>query len=200
VNVGVQYKSKGGIRINPVIRFDNGYPYGGGNLTPVVVNGVALQVPSTDNYTSTVQEPGASPNFAVNYTDPTNPGTVLSPNIYATRGTPERSSPGGELTNPRMHMDFTLEYQIPNTKSTFGVQVTNIFGLVYGEPQINPYYMPIATGVSGYNSGQTAASQDPAYAVFGTSNLVTAQHGNQPYILLPNQAPAQFNFYYQLAL
>ena len=200
VNIGAQWKCQCGIRINPTIQFDGGYPYGIGNTTPVVVNGVGLNVTSTNNFSSTPIEPAATPNYAVNFVDPTNPGNLLAPNIYATRGTPETSSPGGELTQPRMYMNLTLEYSPPNTHSTFGLQVLNVFDLVYAEPAANPYYAPLATGVATYQTGQTAAAQSGAYSPYGTFNLMPIQFGSSPYVLYPNHPPTQFNLYYQFNL
>jgi len=133
-NVGVQYKTRNGFRINPVFRYDRGFPFGSGNTTPIVINGQPVNVTST-NITNQVPVISSSSNDAVNYIDPTNPGTALRPNIYATRGTAETSAPGGALTKPRLFTDMTFEYAPVGTKTTFGLQVTNIFNLFYSGHQ-----------------------------------------------------------------
>jgi hypothetical protein len=200
VRVGAQYKTKGGLRFNPVIRFDDGYPYNIGSTTPVIVNGVGLNVPSTNNILS-VTQPGAAPSSAVQFVDPTNPGNLLAPNIYATRGTPEKALPGTILSSPRTYMDMTVEYTIPHTKNTFGVQVQNVFGLVYGEPSLNPYYQDIATGVPGVETGAIPNAATFASYGYGTASTLTPiQFGNRPFILLPNGQPVTFNVYYQVSL
>ena len=200
VDLGVQYKTRNGFRINPVFRYDNGFPYGTGNTTPITFNGVSMNVPSSNNASSLPIVPSASATAAVNYIDPTNPGSLLAPNFFATRGTPERSSPGGELSSQRLFTDLTLEYQAKPNRPTFGLQILNLFDNYYTEPAINTRYQPIATGVAGYQTGTTSAVFSSLYNGFGVTNWNSFRFGQSPYILYPLNQPLTLRAYIQLPL
>jgi len=197
VRTGFQYRSRAGIRINPVITYDRGYPIGSGLLTPVLINGVGLNVPSSNNAKSLpVQNTTGA--IAYQYVDPTNPGNVLHPNFYANRGTPEGNAPGGVLSNPRVYADMTVELSPPHTHSTFGVAILNISNLYYSEPFYNTRYQPVATGVAGPLTGQSAGTQ--SLQQYGVVNYGPVQHAFEPYNLFPSNMPRTFRLYYQLAL
>lgn len=213
INAGAQYKTKSGWRFNPTVNFDRGFPIGVGNLTPSgatspaggQINGQFYNIPSTNignAIPGAVDYRGSQGSIvAVNYVDPQNPGNYFNPYINATRGTAETSSPGGVLSKPRMYANMSVEYTV--RRNTFGVLVSNIFNNVYGEPSINPFYQPVATGISGPASGTQAAANPitnlQAY-LHGQRNLPSNANPTGAYIELPNQAPRTFNFYYQLAL
>ena len=199
VKSGVTYKHKR-LRINPVINYDRGYPIGTGLLTPVVINGVGTNVPATNNATSlSVQNPTAA--IAYGYVDPTNPGTVFRPNIYATRGTPESASPGGVLSAPRVFANLTLEYGLGGrSHSSIGVQAINLFNNYFSEPITNTRYQPVATGVAGPLTGQSGASQVPLYQNLGVINYGSLQHAQSAYNLFPNGQPLTYRLYFQVGL
>ncbi len=149
-----QYKWRSGWRVNPIIGFNVGYPYGSGLLTATTVNGVAANVPNTN--VSIQPALGGAP-AATRYVDPANPGSIFAPNIAAARGTPENNSAGGQLTNSRVNLaNITVEYNKPGTRSTFGLLVSNLFNNVYGIPSLNGRYQPVATGISGPRTGTTS--------------------------------------------
>ena len=197
--LAMQYKSKGGLRINPQIYYVRGYPYGEGKLTATIVNGKAFNVPNTN-----ITDPNGSA-AASFYIDPLNPGTLLTPNIAASRGTPEANSAGGVIARANIFTNLTVEFSKPGSRSTLGVQVFNLFGNVYsrfggGSPLVtNTRYQPIATGVSGPLSGYSGTSA--RFPSLGTSPYYGAeQNGQLPYRIRPNQEGTQYQFYYNLKL
>jgi len=193
--MGLSYKTHSGFRINPVLTANIGYPYGVGLLTPFIYNGRGINVPGT-NVTNQY-----APNGAVQWVDPANPGSIFSPNIAATRGTPERAAAGAELTKPNVIGNLTIEYSPARTRSTFGVQVLNVFANSYAatgnQPLlINGNYYPVTTGVAapltGQNINNTVAPKEVPLR-YG------AAQPNLPYLLGISTSPF-FRFYYQLAL
>jgi Carboxypeptidase regulatory-like domain/TonB dependent receptor-like, beta-barrel len=176
-------------RINPVIGFNVGYPYGGGYYTAVYCNGKPVIVPSSSLSTIFSQTPG--------YIDPLDPGSCTAPNIAATRGIHEPGLPGGLLTTPRLNADVTFEYSPPANgaaRSVFGLQVRNVFNQLYNVPVVNGCYgIPVTTGLTSGTSPCTYAT--PQYAPPDVS-----AHGSNPYLTFPNEPPISFRFYYQVTI
>ncbi len=188
-----QYKSRGGIRINPVVSWDRGYPIGAGLIAPYVVNGVAYNVPNT-NVTSPF---GSTSAYA--YVDPLNPGTYFKPNIYATRGTPEGNSAGGALSSPHLNTNVTFEFNPPGSRSTFGILIANLFNQLYGNPAFNARWQPVATGLGGPETGSSTTYYNfPELGV--SSTYAHDRYGYDPYLLSPTNRPLTMRFYYQLGL
>lgn len=194
-----QYKTKGGLRINPQIYYVRGYPIGQGNLTAAYVNGIPANVLNTNATNAN----GSSSAF--NYVDTENPGSVFKPNIAATRGTPDGNAAGALLSRAAVFTNLTLEFSKPGSKSTVGVQIFNLFGNVYNgfgggnNTTVNTRYQPIATGVSGPLSGySTTAALFPS---LGTAAYNTpAVNGQSPYQIRPRTEGTQYQFYYNLKL
>lgn len=190
--LAVQYKTKNGWRINPVVQYQRGYPLGAGSVTAVFINGKAYNVPST-NVTSPNGSTGATA-----YVDPQNPGSLTDPNIAATRGFTEGSSPGGFLSNARFNTNLTVEYSRPGTRSTLGIFVTNLFNQLYGYPTLNGRYQPLAEGIAGIKTG---TSTNPInYPGIGFAQYGANRFGSDPFLISPVNAPTAIQFYYQLAL
>ena len=188
-----QYKWRSGWRLNPIVGFNDGYPIGTGLVTAYQLNGVNYNLPSTN-----ITNPNGSTS-ATQYVDPANPGTVFNPNIDASRGTAEKNSPGGVLSAPRINIvNLDFEYNKPGTRNTFGLLVTNVFNQVYSQPGFNGRYQPVATGISGPQSGTTSGAA--YFPQLGYTNYAPYRFNNQPYILTPNGTPTGFRFYYQLSL
>jgi len=205
--LGLTYKSRNGLRINPIVSYDKGFPIGAGTLTSAYVNGVATVVPNVN-----ISIPGFGPvsnsgsaSGVSQYVDPTNPGTVSNPKLAATRGTPETSLTGGILSKARFNTDLVLEYAPPGTHNTFGVYVSNLFNQIYAEPNLNPRYQPVATGVAGPNTGQVSTvgslGAGPAGAL-GFANYGNERFGYNAYNFTPSLTtlPISFRFYYQLGI
>jgi Carboxypeptidase regulatory-like domain/TonB dependent receptor len=191
--LALQYKWRSGWRVNPIIGFNDGYPIGAGLITPFGLGGKNFNLPST-NLTSQAGSVGAS-----QYVDPANPGSVFHPNVAASRGTPEKNSPGGVLSAPRVNIaNIDFEYNKPGTKNTFGLLVANVFNQIYSQPAFNPRYQPVATGISGPRSGSTSGAA--LFPQLGYRNYASFRGNNQPYLLTPSGTPTEYRFYYQLSL
>jgi hypothetical protein len=188
VNAALNWKNKHGFRINPVLSFNVGYPYGAGYYTAVYCNGKAVIVPSTSLTTVFSQAPG--------YIDPLDPGTCTAPNIAATRGVHEPGLPGGLLTAPRVNANLTFEYSPVGTRSTFGLQIQNLFNQLYNVPIVNGCYgTPVTTGLQ---SGTSPCTYSPANPQYGAPD-VTA-HSGEAYLTYPNLQPITFRLYYQVSI
>jgi len=194
--VGGTYRTKSGFHINPVIAYDRGFPIGVGNIVATQIGTAYFNLPQTNlvttRYSGYLGITGAA--NATNYVDPSNPGSRSQPNIAATRGTPETAAAGGVLSRPRLNSNLALEYA--HQRNTFGVLAENLFGNVNGEPIVNPFYQPVATGVAG---PQTGTGGPAAFGQPGYANLPGTAHAFEPYIQIPNR-PLVLRFYYQLAL
>jgi hypothetical protein len=202
--LSVEYKTRGGLRINPVIQYTRGYPYNQGSFAPVFLpNGVAANVPNTN-----LTAPNGS-NQAPCYVDPSSPGSLTSPNLVACRGTAETPSAGGILSNGRFDTDLTVEYSPPKSRLLFGVQLLGLFNNLYSYPTENDCYQPVATGVSGPASGTGACGYSTS--AYGNGfNGNTNIRGGSPYLLIPNnnfsftaqtqQSPLLTLFYVQAKL
>ena len=169
MRLGGLYNFKNGLSVSPQLQFNIGYPYTIGNtiagclaLAATGICGQPSNVPQVDfgpgitgGQASLIGgNPGAA--ISTNYYDPANPGSITNPNIAATRGTPATSSNGGYLSHFNLEGDLTVQYKW--NRNTIGVQMLNLFGNAYinSVPAVNPWYQPVATGLSGpqtnYNS------------------------------------------------
>ena len=177
--LALNYRNRSGIRVNPVLSFNDGYPMGIGLLGAFYVNGVPYNIPNTDVAVGNV-------NGAPLYVDPQNPGTLFNPNIAGSRGVnAETSSAGGFLSKPAANLNLTVEFTPPATRRTFGIAVTNVFNQLYGVPLFNHLYQsPVSTGVRGPGNG--AAAGYPLDA-FPTS----------PYVIVPFLQPTTIRLYVQ---
>ncbi|MDQ6931563.1 MAG: TonB-dependent receptor [Candidatus Eremiobacteraeota bacterium] len=196
--LALTYKTKNGWRINPQIQYNIGYPLGAGLLGAVFVNGVPYNLPNT-NVTSGIN---GSPQGAVQYIDPMNPGSLFAPNIAATRGTPEGSFPGGKLSHPNSFTNITVEYE-GSKRLTYGLTVQNLFNQLFVGPgstglQLNTFYQPVATGLSGPLTGTIPGAY--LYPQLGFANYPAAVKGQNAYVNFPNGAPRTFYFYVQAKL
>ncbi len=191
MNAAFDYKSAKGWRIDPVIGFNVGYPYGQGYYTAVYCNGVPVIVPSSSLSIIYSQTPG--------YIDPLDPGTCTKPNIAATRGIHEPGLAGGLLTAPRVDVDLTVEYRPPTqmkvlNQSVFGLQVVNLFNQLYNVPVYNGCYgAPVSTGLASGNAPCT-------YSTAPYAPPDVSAHSSSPYLTYPNMPPISFRFYYQVKI
>ncbi len=193
-----------GIRISPVLQYDRGYPYNVGNTIASNGNlypGSGFQnIPQVNFGVGTTQiasfqgTNGAA--LATNYYDPAYSGTSAHPNIDATRGTPTSSNSGGLLWNPNLSANLVLEYK--HDRSTVGVQFVNLFGNAYNGsiPFVNPYYQPVATGISG---PQTGHNVNPGLTGFANLPRETYAFDNGAYLLFPIR-PMTTTVYYQFSI
>ncbi|HEY4442001.1 MAG TPA: TonB-dependent receptor [Candidatus Elarobacter sp.] len=194
---GIAYRSRSGWRINPILTYTRGFPLGVGTLVAGQVNGAYVNLPNT-NATGDFSLRGVGGSPA--YVDPQNPGTLKNPNIDATRGLPERSSPGGFLSSPSVNTDLSIEYSPPRSRSTFGVLISNLLNRTSDASSyfLNDRYQPVATGISGPQSGYSAFPL--MFPNHGVAQYTSAEYGNQPYLVLNNLPPLSVRFYYQVKL
>ncbi len=188
--LALDYHTHNGWRFSPQFFYDIGYPYGAGLVGAAFVDGKPYNIANTNYSAGLIGAPAG----ATQYVDPMNPGSVFSPNIDASRGTPETSSPGGELTHPTLSINFTTEYELPNHQMTFGMTVLNVTNELYGGPTLNGRYQPVATGISGPKSGSSGATAlfGPAYGLVNYSSL---RQPFAPYINTPNGTGRNVYFY-----
>ena len=107
---------------------------------------------------------------------------------------PGSGLPGGLLTTPRVNADITFEFNPDGTRSTFGLQVKNLFNELYNTPIFNNCYgTPVTTGLT--NGASPCTFSTAPYA----PPDVTA-HGSQSYLTYPNLAPISFRLYYQVLI
>jgi len=193
--LALSYKTHSGIRVNPIFLYTRGYPAGVGNITAAFVNGKPYNVRNTNTGIGSA----FGSNFSPNFVDPQNPGSVFSPNIAATRGTPETASAGGFITNPRVTSNISVEYSPPRSRSTFGVLITNLFNQLYsGVPSYNGRYQAVATGISGPKTGYSTLPVN--FPEIGSQQYLPFQFGNDPYRIIPSATPQTVRLYYQLTL
>jgi hypothetical protein len=174
--LALNYKSRSGWRINPVLDFNVGYPYGNGAYIQVFENGVPITVINSNLLTSTLN------NAPYCYVDPQNPGTIKNPNCAGYDGIGETASAGGLLSHIQMRANMTIEYAPGEKHFAYGLSLTNIFDQLYGVPYPNPNYKPISTG---FGDGVTSGLYAPG------------SYASSPFLLLPNKPPFNARFYVQ---
>ncbi len=209
-NAGGVYKFRNGLRISPNVQFNAGYPTGVGNLIAYngQVNGKFYNVLQTNLGNSAPTAAGynnaTGSAVAPNYVDPAYPGSILNPNIAATRGVAEKPSAGGLLTNPYITGNISAEYTFAK-RNTVGVLVQNFTGQIYAQrtPVSNTYYQPVTTGVAGPATGHPRQAGpdlvNGRYANHGFYPIPNSDYGQGPFLLFPNQ-PTTYRLYYQLGL
>ncbi|MDE2481046.1 MAG: TonB-dependent receptor [bacterium] len=197
--LGLTYRTKNGWRINPRFSYDVGYPVGNGTLTAAIINGVAVNIPNTN-----VLPGGAAQSSGLgagSYVDPLNPGSVFNPNVIASRGNSETSSPGGKLTKPNFLANVTVEYSPPKGNYKLGFDVENIFNKYYAPNGtfLNDRYQPIATGIAGPLTGSSYQPTD--YQVpFANPQYASAYGGNGVFANFPNSQGRAYYFYYSVRI
>ena len=195
--IGGTYKTKSGFRFTPTLQYDIGYPFTIGNTiatncTPFT-NAIQVNFGCAVTQIPGFQSQGGTSN-STNYVDPANPGTAAHPNIAWTRGTPGTSSSGGVLWQSNLQANFTTEYETHGT--TIGIAVKNLFGNVYNGqvPIVNPYYQPVANGLSGPLTGKNP--YNGVTAAYANVPRDAYAYSNGAYLLLPYQ-PMTLNLYLQ---
>lgn len=207
--LGFEYKTAGGLRINPILQYDRGYPYNVGLTTASnqAIGCCFANIPQVNFGPGVTQIPGytgaTGPGLSTQYCDPVFCGNAFHPNVAATRGTTETSSAGGVLSAPQLGANLSVEYT--RGKNTVGMLLQNVFGNVYLNSRVvvNPYYQPVATGVAGPQTGQIPQA-NPAFAggVFvnrGYADVPASAFGTSPYIVVPTQ-PFTVQLYFQRSL
>lgn len=199
--LGLAYKTRSGLRVNPIVSYDKGFPIGAGLLTAAYVNNHAMVVANTNASlpgNGLIANAGTATQVT-QYVSPTNPGNAFNPNIVATRGTAEANAAGGVLSRARTNTDLDFEYTKPGSRNTFGLYVGNLFSQIYAEPVLSSRYQPVATGIAGPQTGQTSGV--PLFGnALGFYNFGPERFGQAAYNVNPSGQQTSFRLYYQLSL
>jgi hypothetical protein len=193
-SLDLNYTTPSGWRISPQYQWDIGYPQGAGLTTAAFIDGVPYNIPNT-NASSSINE---APAGTIAYVDPLDPGSLFNPNIAATRGTPEGSSPGAKLSHPDSTTNLTVEYHDRGSGMIYGFTVDNVFNDVYSGAFLNGRYQPLATGIAGPLTGYSTSL--PYYPTLGYANYTPLIHGEEAYADSPNNFGRTFYFYVQTKL
>jgi len=201
--LGLTYKTANGWRINPIFSFDGGFPVGVGSQTYAAVNGAYTWIPETNFGAATPLGGPNGPGFPYNaafFVDPANPGNYLSPNVAASRGFNEPALPGNALTKAHGALDLDLEYSPPGSPWTVGAYVANVFNNHYGLWYPNQQYQPVATGISGPQTGTFAAAYPGSLTwLSGFRDNYLGSFANGPF-QSPYNAGTNIQFYLQRRL
>ncbi len=215
VRIGGSINFGGGFSLVPIVQLDSGFPYNvGDTIASTLPDGSFANIPQVNFGAGTpillgYQNAGGS-QLSTNYYDPAYSGSQLNPNIAATRGTPTSSHSGGVTWTPNAEFNLTLQYK--HGRDTIGIQAVNLFTNGYNgtTPAVNPFYQPVANGVSGPQTGQNTCT-----AIYGTARGCAAipsnsyAFSNGAYILtngnvggwqLAPLAPTSFNLFYRRQL
>ena len=156
---GITYATRSGWRINPILSFDGGEPFGVGRDAIGFINGVLYHIPTGNVGVATPYAGAGGPNLTQNatcYVDPAFAGNYFQPRDFACRGFSEPALAGQAFTSARLYSDLDLEYT--RGRYTWGVYVNNLFDNYRGQPGVNPAWQPVATGVGGAQTGQFAGA------------------------------------------
>ena len=170
------YDSPNGWHVSMNMPYESGYPYGVGKKVWVFANfcdpslpAIPVKVLNTDLAENTCG-PGTSSD-AYYFTDPSNPGTVFSPNITGSRGTPEGDDPGSIRGLPVAFVNLTISHELGRgaNNTEVGIRVENLLGNYTGStgtgtnPGNNGFYNNNGLGGygpgSGFNPNQCAQGQ-----------------------------------------
>ena len=218
VRVGGTYTMRNGFSATPVLQYNVGYPYSVGDLIAAQVGPNAYaNVPQVDFGAGVPTLTGVGgiggTSLSTNYYDPAYSGSLLHPNIAATRGTPTTPANGGYLSAKNLLADLTLQYK--RNHYIVGIQMLNAFGNAFNGsvPAVNSFYQPVANGLSGpqtnYNfckaqgfgtaRGCTAWVPKDAYAFTNGAYLLTNGNFTNSLTLAPLQ-PMTIQLYLQRQL
>jgi hypothetical protein len=217
LRIGAVQNFKSGFSIMPVLEFNVGYPYTIGNLIASTVSTGNANVPQVDFGAGTTPGEssviGTTPGAAIstNYYDPAYPGSIFNPSIAATRGINATAANGGYLSHPNLQANVTFQYKWQ--RNTVGIQLINLFGNAWINtvPAANPYYQPVATGISGPQTGINGCINQTGPGVRGcapvipyedyafTNGAYLLSNGNftSPFVTLGPQQPFAVQLYYQ---
>ncbi len=161
--LGIIYHDRHGLLITTEFPYESGYYYGVGTHTFVYAlcgqvagctgnpnSSVPVEVLNTDLAAASLGQ--NSRTSAYYFTDITNPGTILNPNIVGSRGTAEGSDPGSLQSPQRLTMNMSIAHDIGQGPNHFqvGVRGVNLFGN-YSPGVIGGNSRFRVNGLGGYN-------------------------------------------------
>jgi carboxypeptidase family protein/TonB-dependent receptor-like protein len=167
--LNLAYNTRNGWHFSALMPFESGYRYGVGKKTfvfePLGPNGslIPVEVLNTDLAAASLNENAAQ--SAYYFTDPSNPGTILHPNITGSRGTADGDDPGTLHGPARFFLtDVAIAHDIGSgpTRMQVGIRGTNLLGnytnAVVGG---NFLYVPNGLGAFGPGSGVNTTPFEP---------------------------------------
>ncbi|HEV2907646.1 MAG TPA: TonB-dependent receptor [Candidatus Eremiobacteraceae bacterium] len=211
-NLILAYDSRQGFHASVDMPFNDGYPYGVGKKTFVFVT--CGQVPTcTGDPTATIPYQVLNTDLAATtsqqayyFTDPANPGTMLAPNIVASRGTPEGDDPGSLRSPPVLLVNMSVSQDLGHGPNNFtvGVRVFNLTGNYTAPPTLgsglssggsNPYYVPNGLGGYGPTSGVNTNACPPGVVNAFACEPFQNNYSPHPYENEAFGPPRQFTFF-----
>lgn len=180
--VSVEWK-RNGWRINPIVQYNRGYPIGIWGAPPVFLNGVPVNIPNT-NLFSTFGSAFCS------YVDPQTPGTPQQPNVVGSTGGGCTKALNGALTHSVAFLNLAISKDI-TPHVTLGIEVQNLLNNTANYPYFNPGYVNNGFGISGPGSGQ-----NPAFSLPGAAS----QYPSTPFFTVPSGPGRQITLYSRIKL
>ncbi|HVA34297.1 MAG TPA: TonB-dependent receptor, partial [Candidatus Baltobacteraceae bacterium] len=145
-----------GWELDPIFRYERGYPIGIWAMDPAYVNGTAMFVPNTNLYG------GFGSQFCY-YVDPQTPGTPGKPRVIGSTGGGCSATLNGALTHPALFVNVLLAHSFEHDRLMVGVEVQNLLGNYANYPYYNPGYLNNGAGAFGSGSGS-----NPVFGLPGT--------------------------------
>ncbi|GAC1417004.1 MAG: hypothetical protein NVSMB64_27090 [Candidatus Velthaea sp.] len=195
--LALTYRSRSGVRINPVVTYRYGFPYGAGVNAAFNYNGAPTLAPFSN---------ALYPNVFGNvnstcFVNPQSPGLIFAPNCAALRGAEGVNTSAGTLRSAAsLQTDLTIEFGSPNRSGLrYGFSMTNLFNQTANYPAYN-----LINDCVVVSTGLCASDQSKANG--GTSSTIAdTTHGrplavgptSAPYIIYPNLPPQQIRAYVQ---
>ena len=196
--IGVTYHDRRGLWLNAEMPYTSGYYYGVGKKTFVNVTCNLVATCTNPNPLALVPVEVLNTNLAAAalglnafssayyFTDPTNPGTIVNPNIVASRGTTEGDDPG-TIKGPQIfRLNMSIAHDIGNGPNhvQVGFRVTNLLGnYTNTDPSATSRFRP--NGLGGFNGlGAPCFSS----ALCGNGSTVSGANNVNP-TLQPLQFP-----------
>lgn len=170
--------------IDPIFRFEDGYPIGIWAMDPVYVGGAPLFVPNTNLY-------GGFGNEYCYYVDPQAPGTPAHPRIIGSTGGGCSATLNGALTHQALFINLLVARSLERNRLTLGLEVQNLLGNYANYPYYNPGYVNNGYGAFGPGSG--------ANPVFGLPGTVRA-YPPGPFFAIPSGFGRQITLFSRFSL
>src|SRR5579872_2257900 len=166
----VNYNTHSGWHFIGDFPYESGYHYGVGTMTFVYLPtgpGGALRPTHVLNTDLAAGALGLNTfTSAYYFTDPTDPGTILHPNIVGSRGTPEGQDPGSLSGPARLFANLTVARDVGEGahRMQLGLHVANLFGnytnaVIGGNSTFRPNGLGSFGPTSGHRSGFLAANE-----------------------------------------
>jgi hypothetical protein len=171
-------------QIDPIFRYEDGYPIGIWAMDPIYVNGTPMFVPNTNLY-------GGFGNQFCYYVDPQTPGSPTHPRIIGSTGGGCSATLNGALTHRAVFVNLLIARSLEHGHVTLGLEVQNVLANYANYPYYNPGYVNNGFGAFGPGSGSNP--------IFGLPGAVKA-YPPGPFFSLPSGFGRQITVFSRFAL